>query len=288
MPTSNTDELHYDPKAAENAWTATADLRSAVGAATLPALDLGDASVLGLRVSRDLLKPEVRGKLEKLPKDLFDHDLLDRIEPASWALWYGDQRMRTLAATVDGGKVQMKTLDAAKAVRDRMLLVTDYMLSSDPAAARVIADIKSGHGYSDLAGDLTRLAGLYQKYESVVSKGGAHYDAADVDAAKASAGQILYELGDSEEKQYRAMKVETAQAFAVLENAYDTVRRWAAAIWADPDYIPSLYSVRTRTSRRRGGTSNGGGGGGSTATAEAARTKAEARIKAEAAPAAEP
>ena len=260
MPTSNTDELHYDPEAAENAWTATADLRSAVGASTLPALDLADASVLGLRVSRDILKPEVRGKFEKLPQDLFDHDLLDRIEPASWALWYGATRMLSLGAIVDGGKVRVKTLDAAKAVRDRMLLVADYMLSTDPDAGREIADIKSGHGYADLAGDLTRLAALYQKYESVVSKGGAHYDAADVDAAKASAGQILYELGDSEEKQYREMKGETARAFVVLQDAYDTVRRWAAAIWADPDYIPSLYSVRTRSARRSTGSSGDGGG----------------------------
>jgi hypothetical protein len=254
MPTSSTDELHYDPEAAENGWNATADLRSEVGPSTLPALNLTDVSVLGLRVSRELMKPEVRAPFEKLATiNLFDVSLLDRIEPASWAVWYGDTRIDTLTMTVGRGKLRVETVDKATAIRGRMLRVGEYMLSTNAKASRELADIRSGHGYADLAKDLVRLASLYQTYAEVVSKGGAHYDAADVDTAKAISGEILYELGDSEEKELSNMKDETARAFVVLESAYETVRRWAGAIWDDPDYFPSLYSTRDTPTHKKNG-----------------------------------
>ncbi len=235
----------YDPQAAESGWRATAGLRAAVEDAHLPSVDLADVSILGLHISRELLQPDVRSRFERQDPQSFDHALLDRIEPASWGLWYANTRRASLEATAGGGRVKGTTLEQALATKARMMRVCEYMLVDDPKAGLEIASIRGGTGHKDLASDLTRLAALYDGHaELLASGGGRYYDASDSAAAKASAGQILFELGEGQAKALQDAKDDAARAFVVLQDAYDRIRRWAAAIWNDDDRLPSLFSVR--------------------------------------------
>lgn len=257
----------YDPEAAESGWRATASLRAAVDGASLPSLDLDDAAVLGLSVSRWLLKSEVRRAFEALPADHFDHALVDRIEPASWALWYSNSIRMSVEATESGGRVQEATLDAALATKARMMRVCAYMLADHPKDGVEVASIRAGTGHKDTARDLTRLAALYTKHAAwFAEKAGEFYDPADVNAANGSAAAILFEIGETEAKALKDAKDDTARAFAVLNTAYNRLARWAAAIWDDDDLMPSLFTVRTSASAKPKATTETGGDTGVTET----------------------
>ena len=258
----------YDPEAAERGWRATASLRAAVDGASLPSIDLDDAAVLALRVSRWLLEPEVRRAFEALPAVHFDHSLIDRIEPAAWALWYSNTIRVTVGATESGGRVSEATLEAAVTRKARMQRVCTYMLADHPKDSLEVASIRSGTGHKDTARDLTRFAALYTKHADwFAEKAGEFYDPADVAGANASAAAILFELGETEAKALKDAKDDTARAFAVLNTAYNRVGRWAAAIWDSDDRMPSLFTVRSSgTSKPRSTTTETGGdtGGGET------------------------
>lgn len=237
--------LTYDPEAAEEGWIATASLREAVDASALPSVDVDDVAVLGLRVSRELRKPEMRAAFEAMPAEHLDHSLLDLIEPAAWALWYSNTRRISLEATESGGKVDAATLALALAIKARMMRVCSYMLADHPKDAAEVSAIRSGTGHTDTARDLTRLAALYEKHaDSFAAEAGVHYDPADAVAAKASAAAILFQIGETEAKVLNDAKKDTARAFVVLLTAYNTLVRWADAIWPGEERMPSLYSVR--------------------------------------------
>jgi len=261
MPTSE-EPFTYDPEAAERGWEATADLRAAIGPSPLPNLNLEDAAIEGLRVAREVRKPHIRSELELLHSKHFDIGLLDRIEAAAWAVWYANDSRFLAEITQQGGRISAATLERSSARRGRMLRVCEYMLGVHPVAGAIVAEIRSGRGYADLATDLTRLARLYVTYESIVSQGGAHYDANDVTGAKADSAQILLELGESDNADVAKAKDEAGRAFAVLADIHSRIRRWAGAIWNDPNFFPSFFAIRyTPSPKGKGGGTDAGGGG---------------------------
>lgn len=254
MPTSTSEEefvFHYDPEAAENGWNATAALRSAVGTASLPSVNLSDVAVLGLRASRKLLRPEIRRPFEVQLAEFFDPATIDRIEPASWAVWYGDALRRKLESITSSGKLTVTTLEQATNVKDRMMRVVEYALANHPKAGRQIEIIRRGRGFMDLSRDLTDLSVLYADYRDIVSQAGLHYQASDELLAKTLSAQILFELGENQTEALKKIKLELAQAFEVLKKDYNKVRRFAAAFWDDDNYFPSLYAASGSSSSGR-------------------------------------
>lgn len=249
MPYSNDEDeedvFEYDPEAAEDGWTALVSNRAAVGTASLPSLDLASVAILGLHAARRLLVPETRAPFEAQLPQYFDPAILDRLGPAAWAVWYGETRRRTLEATSSGGKLSVQTLERSTDVKKRMLRVVTHALDEHPKAGLEVESIRAGSGFTDLGQDLIRLAALYERYRKIVEKDGLYYDAADVSLAKSLAGQILFELGESQTQELTKLKGELAQAFVVLREDYDTVRRFAAAFWNDDDHFPSLFTART-------------------------------------------
>ncbi len=251
MPTSPGEEdlvFQYDPEAAENGWNATAANRSAVGPASLPSVDLSDVAVLGLRTARTLLRPEIRRPYEAQLAEVFDPAILDRLEPASWAVWFGDSLRRKLESTTSAGKLSVDTLERSTTVRKRMVRVAEYTLIDHPKAGRQVEAIKAGRGFADLGRDLTDLSGLYRDYRGIVSQGGLHYQATDEALAKTLAAQILFELGESQTEALKKIKLELSQAFALLKHDYNKIRRFAAAFWDDDDYFPSLFTASSSSS----------------------------------------
>lgn len=111
---------------------------------------------------------------------------------------------------------------------------------------RRCVESSTGRGFEDLGQDLTDLAALYAEYRPIVKEAGLHYDAADEAAAKSLAGQILFELGETQTKELAAAKLDLARAFVVFERDYNTIRRYAAAFWNDDDYFPSLYTTKKK------------------------------------------
>lgn len=250
MPTSTEGEaFKYEAEAAENGWHATASLRAAIGPRPLPSLNLPNVAIHVLKTSRDLLDPAVRARFEKVPAELFDHGLLDRLEPAAWAVWYGHTLCASLASDSGGAKVSEATLALATTIKTRMLRVAEYTLLDHPKAMREVAAIRSGSGYADLARDLTRLAWLYTNHPTLVSGGGVHYDPEDVVRAKEAAAAILYETGESQPQELVKAKGETGAAFVVLQDTYQRIGRWGDALWNTDDYLPSLYSLRSLSRR---------------------------------------
>lgn len=244
----------YDPEVAERGWRETADIRRSAPAGPLPPVDLSDVAILALSVARDLMKPEMRAPFERLPPELFDVGLLDRLEPLAWALWYSNTQRLSVEAAAEGSSITAATLSTALEVKARMMRVCEYVLIDHPTVGREVADIRSGTGHKDLATDLTRLANLYDLHEGLLAEmGGGHYRRSDSDDAKRLASRILYELSRGQAKAVKDAKDDTSRAFTVLRDAYDRIRRWAAATWNEDDYLPSLFSVRPYTRKSSSG-----------------------------------
>ncbi len=240
-------EIEYDADAAERGWEATKSLRDAIESASLPNLDLKNAARLGLSAAQIVLKPEIRRRYELLSPKLFDHAILDRIEPAAWAVWFAETRREPAEARDSTVQVDVAIIAKALDMKTRMLKVCDYVLV-DPKDLAEVASIRSGQGYMDLASDLSRLATLYTKHSKVFADGGGvHYRASDLRDAKRTSAEILAELSAGETPPVQKAKADAALAFAVLQSAYDELRIWQAPLFRK-DVFPTLYALRPRRS----------------------------------------
>ena len=245
---------NYEENTAEEAFQTTASLRAAIQRPSLPPLNLQAVAVLGLNVANELDRPEIKKRFGKLHPDLLPPELISRIRPAAWALWYATVQRRRAQTQEKGGRVSVEVLESATEIKNRMMRVAEYMLVDDEEAAAEISSIRANTGHLDLAEDLQRLAQLYMHYAETLSSAGAFYRPEDVDAAKRRAEDIITELSINETTDAQQAQEEAARAFTVLMETYEPVRRFAVALMPDDlTRFPSIFSVRR--ARRRSPTS---------------------------------
>lgn len=205
-----------------------------------PSTDVSAAATFALGVAGKLAAPALDKRLRSLPKAEFDPAYLDDLRPCAQAALEAAQQRATTTATAPSTKVSLALAHDASAQRERMLRLLDYYFAPETVAGQEVAGIRLGRGYLDLAEDLDRLAALYTRETTTVSRDTHLYQADDARRAADLAKQLRAELGEvpeagSVKADGRVRKAARTQdsrelcwrAFALLEEVYAEV---AAAV----------------------------------------------------------
>lgn len=93
---------------------------------------------------------------------------LDRLESASLATWHARHMYLLATATRTEAQLPVSLVTTATTLKTRMLRVAEYHLGDHDVAGPIVAAIRAGTGYLDLANDLIALARVYADYQSVL------------------------------------------------------------------------------------------------------------------------
>jgi hypothetical protein len=244
----------YNAAVAERAFADTALWRARVVDAVVPALELPQAAAIALNAWSEMQQPQRAERFALLHESLLSPELRARLAPAAWALWYASVRRATAEANATNARVPVELVANATETKTRMMRVVEYALGDHPQASIEIAGIRVGTGHFDLAMDLSRLAVLYDTYAAELAEAGLHYRSGDRELAHSLSGELLRELGSSGSPAAVSARDDAARAFRVLEDTYDTLRRWSLAMFDDTErWMPSLYAMRStrRAARAR-------------------------------------
>ncbi len=216
--------------------------------------DMDKAVVVGASVGRMVKQPAVLTEFAGLPGHRFDVQHALRLESAALATWHAMLQSRNAAAVTSGVKIPDEVMAAATDMKQTMLKVLDYYLGQVPDMFKVLASIREGTGYVDLASDLARLAELYQIHATTLAVDTARYRAADRETAGRLAQAIHQVLGDGRHSDARYWREQLGRAWSLLVITYDEVSatgRWLFRHEDGESRFPSLYAVgRQRRSRR--------------------------------------
>lgn len=169
------------------------------------------------------------------------------LELRAKALWQADVDWRQ---RVEKEKELPKLLAAAGPLKRKLFRAADYLWGEDDEAGLIIAEIRSGTGYLDLADDLMALANLFDARWGEVA-GRTLVEEEDLGEARAIATAIAAAYGgnphDPDAESLRDLRT---RAFHYLYTGVEEVRAAAAYVHRnDPvrlaDY-PSLFAWRRR------------------------------------------
>lgn len=251
QPTSTPGEAPpaaLDPKAAEKAFQKYEARMLGLDAKRLASLsvDLEMASMAIAGVGRWIKTKEPRARFAALPAKYFDQAHVEDLEGVALAAWHASLAARSVAAGKSEAKLPVSLVQKATALRQRMQELCEYHFGADPADGPEIADIKLGNGYSDLAGDLLRLAKLYAKHRDRVKLDPKNYRASDEEDAGRVAHEIFRALGEGKNQEQKTWTDRVQRAFTLLVTVYGEVSAAGAWLWRDEDpsaHFPSLYVV---------------------------------------------
>ncbi|HCF59337.1 MAG TPA: hypothetical protein DFS52_15260 [Myxococcales bacterium] len=217
-------------------------------------VDVLRAALFALGVAQKVNEPQRRVLFAKLPSDLFDITLLDLLEPAARGAMYARAEVATAEALASEAKLPAATVQEALQVRERMLRVAGYHLSDDEEISKLIANIRAGTGYTDLAEDLWRLSQLYRDHAALLSRDPSHYNAADPDTAERIAKTIQDELGIGGVPKRNDQRDILERAWTVLLTTYESIAkpgRWLLADDGGEQLFISLHAAGRRPQKPR-------------------------------------
>lgn len=194
--------------------------------------------------------PQLRARFLSLPRAEFDHDSLDRVVPAARAVLWAQAQQAGEAAEQSGVRLDPALFAEATELRKAMLEVCEYHFRTDLRLGQQLADIRSGHGYLDLAEDLHRLAALYVAEAKTLRLDQRFYQAADAQAAQDLSQRIFSELHTHTPKDARER---VWRAWALLLQTYEEVAHAGRFLLRDGGdaAFPSLHVASRSTGRRR-------------------------------------
>jgi hypothetical protein len=215
--------------------------------------DINKAVVVAASVGRMVKQPEMRAEFAALPATRFDVQHVDRLESAALATWHASLALRNATALTSGAKIPDTVVAEATDLKQTMMKVLDYYLGQSTDVYNILADIRGGTGYVDLASDLARLAELYQIHAPVLAVDTVRYKATDREDAGRLAQAIHQVLGDGQHSDARYWTDYLARAWSLLVITYDEVSatgRWLFRHEDGETRFPSLYAIgRQRRSR---------------------------------------
>lgn len=213
-----------------------------------PSLDLRAASLAALGVALRLKTPALRARFEALAASgQWKLSHLDDLESLARAAWFVRHRIDAAAATRSEAQVPAKTVNDGTAVRARMRKVTEFHYDDDEKLGPLLAYLRKGTGYQDLADDLVGYAEVYKAKRAEIEATPRHYRATDHAAALRLANEILGHLGLAGTHELDALADLAARAFTLLLASYDEVCAAGRFLErANPDVerlYPSLWAV---------------------------------------------
>ncbi len=213
-------------------------------------LNLKVAATRAFLIHEEIGKPDAAELVKELTPKVFNRHHLVLLVTAANAASYAYAMLKDAKALTDedSAKLPPELVEAAKAHRKRMYKVAEYSLDEIPDASKRLADIRSGHGYIDLASDLTRLVNLYEDYKSILQKDKAKYNAADVQRALDLDQQITQRLNQTKQKRITLWTDQSARVATVLRAVYEDVAatgRWVLRHLPEEtldERFPSLFA----------------------------------------------
>lgn len=234
-PSNPTEDTTHEPIVAENQ-SAYESLK-----ATLAATPHSDIKSLNLKIAatrthslhQEITKPDAADLLTEISDNskLFKKTNIALLVVVANAASHAYAMLKNAKALKDDSKAKLPKdlVDASTAHRALMLDVAQYNLGHLPTAATILADIRSGSGYIDLATDLDRLGKLYIEYKAILKKDQTKYNAADAQRAFDLDQQITQHLGTTKQGQIAHWVDQSARITALLRATYDDVAatgRW--------------------------------------------------------------
>lgn len=219
-----------------------------------PNVDVQEAATIALRVCRLFKNKEVRQRFANLKKSgEYDDSCVDDLPAVARAAWFARHKVLESTGTEMEARLPLAILDEAEALRRRMLKCAEYHLGDDPFESNLLAVIRSGQGYHDLANDLLGLSRVFTRRKADLAADKKNYRASDAGAAKKLGNTILELLGGSGSDDRRSWVEMQSRAWTLLLRVYGEVVRGGLFLYAReaPEVMfPSLVAAaRSRASR---------------------------------------
>lgn len=186
---------------------------------------LKTAAVRGLRLWRAVQAEDVAARLKLLPEALFAPDAVDKLRAVSLAASHVDGMLRD-AKTLEAGeatKLPKALVEEATALRAEMLEVAAYVLGRDAKVSALLADIRKGKGYQDLASDLDRLSRLYEQRAEALAKDQVRYKPEDATRAARLDADIINALDQDRRERVAHWSAQAAKLTSLLHTTSNEV-----------------------------------------------------------------
>jgi hypothetical protein len=257
----------YQPARGQAAFAALRSSLDALPADRLqrPNADIETASIVVLGIGQRLLQPPWYPRFQRLPREEFDIARVAQLPEAAWAAWYGAKQAGNVRALMSNAKLPAPLVERATELEGRMQRLCEYHLSDHPEIGRVVARLRSGSGYRDLAGDLLGYAELYRTQNDILRRDTKNYRPTDHGDAVRLAEEILMALGVAAGPEGRRVNEDLARVWTYLVNVYDDVSK--TGLWlmrnepeaAQRREFPSLFAAGRAARRPRRPEADDGG-----------------------------
>lgn len=207
----------YDPAAAKAALdTLRPRLRAlAADKLAIPRLDVRAAALAALNVHGFVTQhAALRARFEKLHEaGELDIASIDGLKDAAFVVLLAHAQAEEAGAFATDVKVPAAVVEEAMGVERRMQELLEYKFKKDPQVAPLLAVLRPGTGYRDLAADLLGYAEIYERHAKEVASDTTNYRPTDAADAQRLAGEILSSLSAS-------MSPKAREAYELLQRAW--------------------------------------------------------------------
>ena len=216
-PTAAVKPAPYDPAAAKVALETLRPRLLAIPTEKLsvPRLDVRAAALAALGVHAYVTEhTPLRSRFEKLHEaGEMEIANLAGLKDAAFVVLLTFAQAEAAGAFATEVKVAAAVVEQAMGVERRMQELLEYMFKKDPQVAPLLAVLRPGTGYRDLAADLIGYDEIYERHEKDVAADTTNYQPTDLADARRLAGEILSGLS-------AAMSPKAREAYDLLQRAW--------------------------------------------------------------------
>lgn len=241
----------YEPAAAATFLAAFRPRLDAIAPADLliPRLDIRAASLAALGVYTFVAQaPGVLARFQKQATiGEFDIANVEGLKAVSFLVFFTHAQAEAAGAFATDAKVPASLMQEAIEVEGRMQELCEYKFKRDPKIAPLLALLRPGSGYRDIAGDLLGYANIYVTNPKEVASETTNYVATDVADARRIAGDILAHLSAAMSPKAREAYELMQRVWTLLVQIYFEVQEVGMCLLRrDPkrdERFPSLYAA---------------------------------------------
>ena len=177
----------------------------------------------------------------------FDIDSIEGLKAASFLVFLTHAQAEAAGAFATDVKVPADLMQEGIEVEARMQELCEYKFKRDPKIAPLLALLRPGSGYRDLAGDLLGYADIYEMRPEQVASDETNYRSTDVADARRIAGDILAHLAAAMTPKAKEAYELMQRAWTLLVQTYFEVQEVGTCLLRrDPkrdERFPSLYAA---------------------------------------------
>ena len=215
----------------------------------VPRLDIRAAALAALGVYAFVTQVEpLHARFEKQATiGELDIASIEGLKAAAFLVFLTHAQAEAAGAFATDVKVPAELMQEGIEVEARMQELCEYKFKRDTLIAPLLALLRPGSGYRDLAGDLLGYAEIYGMRPEKVATDETNYRATDVADAQRIAGDILAHVAASMTPKAREAHELMRRAWTLLVQTYFEVQEVGKTLLRrDPkrdDWFPSLYAA---------------------------------------------